>query len=999
MKQGKKSRIWVILSVLLSILLILAIVGTGVANYFSRSINMYFNLDTYKLVKSGDEQDAEYFPKEYESVEEMVASDLEVCERVEGEGAVLMKNDGVLPLEAGDVVSTFSHSSVDLVYGGTGSGDVEVTEDTPTLYSALSDAGLIVNDALWDFYKSGNGSGEDYTRVMGKMSATSAGETTFALNEVPWSLIEEENGLIDTFNGTTALVMISRIGGEGMDLPNGRTTTTTCINTRTGEPENATGDYLTLGDDEAELLMQLKNLKDNGVLNGIVVLLNTSNAIQADFLTNPDYGVDAALWIGGVGEQGINAVGDIIAGNVNPSGRLADTYVNDNWSAPATVNAGTRMWANASEFADLDMEAEAYYTLYLEGIYVGYLYYETRYEDYVMGTGNAGDYNYAGDVAYPFGYGMSYTTFRYDNMSVEKIEDNYVVKVDVTNTGDRAGKEVVEVYLQSPYTDYDRENGIEKASVRLCGYNKTEILEPGATETVTVEIPETEMASYDSNGAETYIMDAGTYYLGLGNGAHEAVNNILAAKGYSPANTDNRMDSEGNAELVYSFENESLDTETFSVSSHTGHEITNEFDSADLNRFEASSQSVTYLTRNDWEGTMPVEPTELELTEEYLDIMHSFEEYETDPEAEMPVFGKNSGMTLAMMIGKEYDDPAWETLLDQITKDEMINLVGNAMHTTAPIASIAKPQTVDENGPSGLNQVFFGGQINSTSYPCAVVLASTFNDKLIEEVGQHIGENGLHCGVEGLYGPAMNIHRTPHAGRNFEYYSEDGVLSGGIAASFTRGVQSKGMYVYTKHLVLCDSESRRYGNSIWSNEQAIREIYLKAFEEAMAIDGANAHATMTSHTRFGGIWCGQNVNLLQNVVRDEWGFDGFVITDMDIGTMVAQGKGDTIFMAAPKTIICGTDCYDSQAAAERMEQLRAVSDDPTVMQALRQASHRILYTVANSAAMNGIGPNDTIEIVHTWWQYALIALDVVLALLTGFCIFMAVKKKKNKKQA
>ena len=997
MPKKKKKWPWIILSTLTTLLLIICILITGVANYFGRSLNMFMNVRSDKIVSADTSEDTNYFPAEYDSVEEMSLSDQEICERVEAEGAVLLKNNGILPLTSGSTVSTFSHSSVDPVYGGTGSGDVVVTDATPTLLSALTEAGLKVNQTLWDFYLTGNGSGEDYTRVIGEMSGFSEGKTTYALNEVPWSVIEAESGLAATFDGTTAIVTISRIGGEGMDLPNGTTTTTSFYSTRTQEPENASGDYLALGDDEVELLTQLKNLKDAGTIDGIVVLINSSHAIQADFLEDPAYDIDAALWIGSVGERGLLAVGDILAGNVNPSGRLADTYVYDNFSAPSSLNFGTIRWANYEDYEDIATTSEIYYTFYQEGIYVGYLYYETRYEDYVMNTGNAGDYVYSETVAYPFGFGLSYTDFTYSNLVVVETDDSYVVNIDVTNSGSVAGKDVVEVYLQSPYTDYDKQYGVEKAAARLCGYTKTSLLAPGETQNVKVEIAKTELTSYDANGAKTYILDAGNYYLGIGNGAHNALNNILAAKGYTPENTDGRMDATGDASLVHHIKIDTLDTETYSVSTHTGAEITNLLETSDLNKFDNGSNSVTYVTRNDWTGTLPTETTVLELSDAFVELLHSYEEFEENPDAVMPTFGEDNDLTLAMLIGKDYDDPMWDELLNQMTRDEMFNLLVNCMHTTPAVASVAKPQTLDENGPSGLNQTFFGGEVNSTAYPSAVVLASTYNQELIEEVGTHIGENGLHCGVSGLYGPAANIHRTPHAGRNFEYYSEDAFLSAKSCAAFVTGVQSKGMITYVKHFAMCDSESRRYGNAILSNEQALREIYLKAFEESLAVDGGNSHAVMTSHTRVGATWCGQHEGLLGNILRNEWGFDGFVITDMDAGLLVSEGKGDTLFMHAPNTITSGTDAYDSMFPYFRIDQLEEAKNNATVMQAVRESSHRILYTIANSSAMNGISTEDSVKVVLTGWQKALIGIDIVFLVLTVLCFRKLIKNIKYNK--
>ena len=484
-----------------------AVIGTVIANYYAVSLNTYLGTTNYKVNNNGDENNT-YFQTAYENEDDLAAHEEEVARQVEAEGAVLLKNDnGALPLAAGSQVSLFSHSVVDPVYGGTGSGSVEVTEDTPTLKSTLEERNVGVNDALWDFYKSGNGSGDQYARSNPEMQGNGG---TFSINEVPWNVIHAEAGLEDSFAsyGDAAIVMFSRVGGEGYDLAANEDSDTSVT-------DEGVTNYLQLDDAETELLEQLKALKDQGTFKKIIVLINSSNALELDFL-NPeacgeDYGIDAALWIGGPGQCGIESVADILTGEVNPSGRLVDTWANDNLTAPTVGNFGQLTYWENSDGYELN-ERQDHYAVYVEGIYVGYRYYETRYEDTVMGTGNTAGYSYTADVAYPFGYGLSYTDFDWSGYTIRENDDSFDVSVNVTNTGSVAGKDVVEVYFQSPYTDYDKANGIEKASIELAGFAKTGMLQPGASETVTVNVPKEELRTYDANNAKTYILDAGDYY-------------------------------------------------------------------------------------------------------------------------------------------------------------------------------------------------------------------------------------------------------------------------------------------------------------------------------------------------------------------------------------------------------------------------------------------------------------------------------------------------------
>ncbi len=994
-KKTGKRRAKSILSVVFAVLLVVMLVGTGVANHWSVAINTYLSTSNYKVNHGDSSENTDYFKTAYEDEQALADYEKEICQQVEAEGAVLLMNNGALPLASGNQVSLFSHSSVAPVYGGTGSGAVKVTDETPTLLTSLESNSIGVNKALWDFYDTGTGSGTPAAGGWGgqaKVDATGyyrenpdmhAGGA-FALNEVPWDVIQAEPGLADTFTtyGDAAVMMISRVGGEGYDLA-------ATPESRTGVKDEGVTNYLELAPDEQEIMSQLKALKDKGVFDKIIVLINTSNAIELDFL-NPeicgtDYGIDAALWIGGPGQEGMQSVGDILAGKINPSGKLVDIYCNDNLTSPVMQNMSLDThYPNGEDFG-LDKSQDAY-SVYEEGIYVGYRYYETRYEDTVMGTGNTSGYNYASDVAYPFGYGSSYTSFDWSNFKKTENEDSFDFSVTVKNTGDMAGKEVVEMFFQSPYTDYDKSNSIEKASVELCGYAKTSELAPGASETVTINVPKQELRAYDAYGAKTYILDEGDYYFTAGRDSHDAVNNILAAKGYTQ---ENGMDADGQASMASKWHNGALDTTTYAVSSVTGNPITNQFDNADPNLYMAPD-TVTYVSRSDWKETFPKGVAELVVDDQLAhDLGINYEPNTSD--YTMPKFGEKTGMSLAQMIGLPYDDPSWETLLDSINFDDMSRMVGVTAHQTPAIPSIAKPETKDENGPTGLNQTFFGGKLQAMAYPSAVVMASTFNDDLVQKVGECIGEDGLHTGTSGLYGPATNTHRSPYSGRNYEYYSEDPFNAGKICAAFIRGVQSKGMYTYLKHFALNDYETNREGGSTWTNEQAAREIYLQPFETAVVEGGTNA--IMTGLQRIGAIWTGAHNGLCNVVLRSEWGFDGFTLTDYDAGNSFDRGFTSR-YMHVATALINGTDSYDAWQDA-RQKELQDYRDNPEIMSHMRQAAHRILYVVANSAAMNGISKTTTVSYVLTWWQMALIALDVLFAALAVIFGVLAYKERKQ----
>lgn len=995
MSKGKKKGtgivLWSVLTVLFTVAFAGACIGSNLAFASEQAVNIALKISTFKTV--GTDDSAVYFKSDFNSVEELEAHDKQIAEQLTGEGAVLLKNDNnALPLAAGSKVSTLSHSSVDIVTCGTGSADID-TSKAPTLKQALEEVGFEVNPTLWDFYLTG--AGKDYVRTPSK--GTSLGDrAAWHINEVPAALYGTNVNAADVAAGAditsvrssfasygdAAIVTISRVAGEGADLEYGDYTDGTNV--------------LSLTNEERDMLKMA-----NEEFDRVIVLINSTNALECDFLDDPAYGVDAALWIGYTGTWGLNAVADILVGNVNPSGRLVDTYCYDNTTAPALVDYYGNAYTNYDEsdtanwysVANGGLDGNGYYITYQEGIYVGYRYYETRYEDVVMGTANVGSYDYASTVAYPFGYGLSYTTFDWSDFGAryDAASDSYNVNVTVKNTGSVTGKEVVQVYFQSPYTDYDRANKIEKASVELCGFGKTALLAPGESETVTINVPRSELACYDENGAKTYILEAGEYYLTAACDAHEAVNNVLAAKGYT---VENGMTAEGDTEMVFGWAETKNDFETYSISAATGEKITNQLDSADLTYY--GYDEMNQLSRSNWTGTWP-EKIAIEANEKLLTDINPYQSYKgtEGSTAQMPTMGADNGMTLGMMIGKDYDDPDWEKLLDQATFEEMAELVGKGYHNTARMQSVSKPATVDDNGPQGFTQTLTGVSTCHAAYSDENIMAATFNVDLMREVGVCIGNDMLDLGASGLYGPAMNIHRSAYSGRNFEYYSEDPFLSGKIAAAEVEGIQSKGVYVYIKHFALNDTESHCRCIATFASEQAIREVYLKSFE--MAVTEGGAKCVMNAFARVGGIWSGAHKGLQTNILRGEWGMEGFNLTDFS-GNSVFANYGITMkSFDVAQGLLAGTDSWDSSAQQWTDELLKLYRNDADIVQAMRQATHRILYTVANSNAMNSVTADTKIVAVTPWWKTALIAVDVVLAVLALGSIVMLVKRIKTAK--
>ena len=885
--------------VIVSVLLVIALIVNVVCIQMFAAINTFMaaNLNSRLPGAHGSATAEQLTPDQAREAA------LAMAQELAAEGIVLLENkDGTLPLENSAKVNLFGYATVSPLYGGTGSGASD-TSSNVDLVQGLTNAGLEVNQELVDFYKNS-----------GVKRGEQAGFTgsNFTPAEVPASKYGDSLLANAKSFSDTAVVMFSRIGGEGGDLP---------MDMEAAGYSQAGGNrsYLELTQDEEDLL---ELVKAQG-FGKVIVLINSSHAMELGFLED---GVDAALWIGGPGSRGMDAVGQVLAGAVNPSGRLPDTYAYDHTTAPAYWNAGDFTYSN------LDKRN---YVEYVEGIYVGYRFYETRFID--NATGQCDEAAYEQTVQYPFGYGLSYTSFEQsiEDFSVDK--GTVTVKVKVSNTGDAAGKDVAQVYFTAPYTP----GGIEKAHVVLAAFGKTGLLQPGESETLTLTFAVDDMASYDEKGAGCYVLEAGTYQIKLMANAHEVI--------------DSR-------EYVVD------QTVTYGEGSPRSGDLT-----AAVNRFEdvSNGQITQYVSRADWEGTTPrAREDGKAASDATVSALTASAVYDSDPNAPAITFA-NNGLTLEDMAGLDYNDPKWEKLLEQLSVEDMTNMISNGGWSTPEVASVGKPATNDLDGPAGINSLV--SDLKGVAYPSEALIGASWNQELLESFGHTFGAEATANHVVGLYAPAVNIHRTPYSGRNFEYYSEDALLSGKLGAAMVRGYASQGVYAYVKHFALNDQESNRLSISVWSNEQAMRELYLKAFE--VVVKEGKATAMMSSYSYLGDTWAGASRALLTEVLRDEWGFQGTVVTD--------SAMGNTSWMDINLALRAGGDM---------MLCLMGVNLDSstnTAQQEMRRACHNILYTQANSAAVAAAA--DT----SPYWLVLLVVLDTAV-ISAALLVFLGRTKLKEK---
>lgn len=1006
MKKLFKRSVWTLLSVFFLLIFVIVLVAEQIAAPFSTWIDQFFGVTRYKLVQKGDvdpDEDTQYFKSDYAVKDEsgnlvlttdengikhqtydnaaLRAHSLAVAERVGEEGSVLLWNkNNALPLAADSKVSTFGVTSLDWLYHGTGSGQVEI--ENQDLQKILESRGLSVNKTMFTalkFARPGYGRGwlqnnkEDWNKYA----------IQYSIGEIPWSVLDSTSlgsvaGIVGSY-GDAAIYTISRNGGEGSD-----TNMFEC-------KESADGSYLSFTTAELSVLEGLQKLKKDGVIKKSILLINSAAALS--FKNVEQYDVDACLWVGLGGNANIDYAADLLVGNANPSGHLTDTYVYDIMSAPSSENFGNYTYTEytgASKPAFTDNTIDKY-VVYQEGIYVGYRYYETRYEDLVIGGRQANStagakqskngWSYGEEVAYPFGHGESYTTFAYSDYSVKEKGDNYEVKMTVKNTGAVAGKEVMQVYLQKPYTEYDKTNKVEKSAVELVGFAKTKLLEPNEPQTLTVTVPKYEFKSYDAYGAGTYILEKGSYYLAAGTNAHDALNNILAKKGY---NKSNGMDADGNAAFANEIKIRNNDFETYSESP-TGYTVQNQFSDVDLNLYEGTAdQKITYLSRSNWGDTYP-SPVTLTCTNAKMvaDIQPE-RQVENNPDDITPTYNtvtyEGGKLSLIQLMGVPYGDQLWDHLLNQLSFEEQVDLVRYGTHTIAGAKSVAAPGFRATDGPCGMRAVqILEGLTTKMAFPCNGIVASTWNTELVEELGDAYAEEILAAGRSGVYGTGCNIHRHAYLGRTWEYYSEDGFLTGKMYAATNNGLMGKGIVLFTKHFALNDMETNRAGVSTWANEQSIREIYLKAFEAG--ITEGHTSGIMTTYGRIGTTWTGAHKGLLTEVLRNEWGFVG--IAETDAGAAQPHISGSPSVFAAG--LIAGQDVWMGGMTDKSLD---GYKDNATVCLALREAAHRNLYTQLNSAAMNGMSSSTDVVYVKPAWEKAVLAGEIISGILAAACLGM-----------
>ncbi len=857
---------------------------------------------------------------------------IEVADQIAEEGMVLLENDGILPISEPSNINLFGWSSVNPTYGGTGSGGLNELYEKISLIDSLEDAGFNVNQDLVDFYN-------EFSTERAEMSLSTQNWT---LTEPPASSYSDDlmQGAKDFSD--TAVIVLSRIAGEGHNDMPGDVTEASYDNNLNGYNDFEPGEhYLQLSQTEEDLVDLVCTNFDN-----VIVVYNAANPMELGFIDQYEQ-IRAAIWCQGPGHTGFEALGKILNGEVNPSGKTTDTFIYDMTAAPWWNNWENTHYSNMEDMAVEGMNAGAAQTYYpsfvnyVEGIYVGYKYYETAAAEGVI--------NYDAAVQYPFGYGLSYTTFTQEMSDITENDGTISFDVTVTNTGDTAGKDVVEVYFNPPYTN----GGIEKASANLIRFDKTESLEPGESQTISISFPAEELASYDMSGDGCYVLEEGDYIISVNSDSHTI-----------------------------------LDQQTYNVGETIRYEGENKRDSDQItavNQFEDVEGDVTYLSRADGFANYD-EATEAPASDVMFDDLvaqyhlNSNFDYTTyiNEDDEMPVTGADNGLTLADLRGADYDDERWDELLDQLTVDDMSNMIALSGYQTPAMDSVGKVATVDADGPAAINNNFTGA--GSIGFPVEVMIACTWNQDLAQQYGEMMGRMCREMNIAGWYAPGMNTHRTPFGARNYEYFSEDGTLAGYISAATVQGAASQGVYAYIKHFALYEMNAKMV--CVWSNEQAIREIYLKPFEISVKV--GDAHAVMVSWSFIGIKWSGENSNLLNTVLRDEWGFEGFTLTDF----FRNNGHG---FMNADAALANGVDAMLSTYAGG--PNVVQNPDAASSVKYMRQACKNVMYTVVNSWMYEEDGVNTSMPI----WQRAVIGADVAVGvILIGMGVLVWRKYKKDK---
>ena len=1031
--KSKKTGLKRGLAVIMASLFVLSMFATSIAQTWAPKINAFLGTSSFETVKTGESAgDGIYFDSEFTDVKQVIDAKEALAREISQEGTVLFKNDGALPLDAAsEKVTIWGLNALAPTYGGligsTTSVNYDAGQTTISLIDAMKENGVTINEELLSLYQSS--AADQYRRKAAFFGQEVPGHSlipvfwpmfetadSYMIGEPPASFYTQ--AALDAAKDTAAVVFLSRDSSEASDY---------AVSTMKDPNGDNFERPMALSDNERAMI-ELAKANSNGK---VIVVLNSDVTMEIGELKN-DPAISAIVWAGLPGAYGFRGVADVLTGAVNPSGHISDTYAASSISAPAMQNFGLFFFDN--EGIDPGVDKGNWYIVETEGIYVGYKYYETRYEDTVLGQGNAngnagvfasnGAWDYASEMVYPFGYGKSYTTFEQKLDSVEfNIGGESKATVTVTNTGDVAGKSVVQLYAQAPYI----EGGVEKSAIQLVGFGKTQTLEPGASETVTVDFDAKYVASYDQDAVKAdgtqgaWILDAGDYYFAIGNGAHEALNNVLAAKLGSDENlvkiNDDEVINAENAKLVNVAEK---DIETYSAG------VQNQLQDGDIRNL-LPERGVEFITRADWnKGWEPV--WGITANDAMLKNLKN-QVYELTENGEGVTWGANNGMRLVDMLVLDdngnfngtvaLDDPMWDTLLENVTLEEAVNAMANAGSNFEPIDSISLHEVTAYDGPVGFvsDQVpgytsnWDKSQSGEPTYvgpdneyamwqmptmPTEPVVAATFNKELVEREGELFGEDSLWSNACSIFGPGLNNHRATYCSRNHEYYSEDPMLTNIMGVAVSKGGKSKGLMMEPKHFALNHQEANRSGTATFISEQGARENELRGFQGCL--EGNYAMGVMTAFNRLGCVYAGAHRGLLTGILRDEWGYTGYVVTDMINGAeymnwrdvTFAGGGGCLTETAYDDTTVIGNPLNDAN--------MKLIEKDTAFQQELKQMLKYDLYTFANSNTMNGITTDTRIVRVHPWWEKALFAVNGVTGVLAAALLAWYVASVLSKKE-
>lgn len=953
---------WLGITAALVVVLALAVSLTGTAFYYSGYVNSFLGLTGGQNIEVSGETN--YYPSAYgelnaENSERLLADTRDHNIRAMHEGAVLLRNENnALPLSAEERSVTFFGNSVkDPVYKSN-AGNASFNADRGgELYAAFEAAGFEINPVLREAYANS-----------GVNRSSTATRGTSSIGEVPVNFYTDDlkASFADNYNDV-AFVLLTRYGGEGVDL----------------DPMDAEGvPMLSLHQEEADLL---RMIHDSGAFAKTVVLINSPYAMDVEWIEQEEYGVDACLVFGAVGDYGFIGLTDILTGASDVSGHLPDTWASSSLSAPAMQNFGDY------QFTNLEKMYSDRYLVYAEDIYVGYKYYETRYQDQVLGINNAGStagafasaegWDYAAEMAYPFGYGLSYAQFTQEVESITWDQDAHTVtaQVKVTNDGgfDGVSKSLVQLYAQAPWEP----GQVEKSAVQLIGFQKTGELAAGESETVTITVPDYYFASYDENavnGADStktgcYILDPGEYYFAIGDSSHDALNNILAAKGASGMFDEKGNTVPGDSSKAVKAELAAYDNTTWAVHPSTGTVVSNQLQDADLN--EHLPDAVTYLTRADW-NTFPVSITGLTATDAMAEGMvgATYVKPADAPDTGDMTFGEDAGLKLVGMKDVPYGDEEWQAFIEQLSVNQVATICGDNRGNVA-IPEVGKPANASTNGPCGIQGSYVKGSGKAcTLYVDEPIQAATFNLELAAERGALMAEEAMYADVTMVFGPGANIHRTAYLGRNSEYFSEDGMLSYFMSRDTARTMTEKGIITGFKHFCLNDQEVNRHGVATFSTEQACREIYFRAFEGAMSDD--NALGVMTSYNRIGLTASPAHRGAQIEILRNEWGFKGINITD--------SSKDASDYVLTAECITSGTDLFLSDTGrTSQLTNLAIKERDGNILSWMQTANKHFYYAHSRSVLINGLSAETVIKQTIYWWQPTLIGICIGVGVLAA----------------